>query len=149
MYLRSTKSYPHKMKKQLFKTFLLFSCLLISSKTFAQVKNYPAARTDTLTYKASAFVIQPNDKLDNLLRQMPSISFDKDGKIYAQGDTIKRILVDGDEFFGDDPLVVAQVLRADKVDQIKIYWRWSDQATFTGIEDKVKWKTINVILKKI
>jgi hypothetical protein len=40
------------------------------------------------------------------------------------------------------------MLRADKVDKIKIYYRWSDQSSFTGVDDNVKFKTINVIMKK-
>lgn len=107
-----------------------------------------ARRTDTLVYKTSAYVVQPNDKLDDLLRRLPGINIDNQGKMLAQGEKVQLLLVDGNEFFSDDPVAAAHVLRADKVDQIKIYWRWGDQAAFTGVEDNVKFKTINVILKK-
>jgi len=103
---------------------------------------------DTLEFKASAYVIQPNDKLEALLRKLPGINIDKDGRIYAQGDTVKKLLVDGDEFFGDDPTIGSRNLRADGVDIIQIYFKVSDQAIFTGVDDKVRIKTINVKLKK-
>ena len=77
------------------------------------------------------------------------MSVDNKGKIYSQGEAIERILVDGNEFFTEDPAVAANILRADKVDKIKIYYRWSDQSSFTGVDDNVKFKTINVITKKV
>nr|WP_294793429.1 hypothetical protein [uncultured Mucilaginibacter sp.] len=146
------------MKKSLFLSFLLLGCLLlVNGDVFAQLgaqgliqgsNAVIARRTDTLVYKASAYVIQPNDKLDDLLKRLPGITIDNQGKMYAQGEKLQRLLLDGEEFFSDDPVSAAHVLRADKVDKVMIYWRWGDQAAFTGTEDAIKIKTINVILKK-
>jgi hypothetical protein len=145
------------MKRSLSINFLLTACLLlINSDLFAQIganimgqaTSVVARRTDTVVYKANAYVIQPNDKLDDLLARLPGITIDSRGSVYEQGEKLQRLLVDGNEFFSDDPLSAAHVLRADKVDKIMIYWRWSDQAAFTGTEDAIKIKTINVILKK-
>ncbi|RZA03304.1 MAG: hypothetical protein EOP47_03665 [Sphingobacteriaceae bacterium] len=135
------------MKKSIFITFL-FSCSLFSINSSAQTKSASSSRTDTLVFLANNFVIQPNDKLNDLLKRIPAISVDNKGKFFAQGDAIERILVDGSEFFTEDPGVAANVIRADKVDKIKIYYRWSDQSSFTGIDDNIKFKTINVIMKK-
>lgn len=151
------------MKRRLVINFLLAACLLLpGSDLFAQVgaegfgqNNFGqgsniviSRRTDTLVYKTSAYVIQPNDKLDDLLKRLPGITLDNQGKMYAQGEKLQSLLVDGNEFFSDDPVSAAHVLRADKVDKVMIYWRWGDQAAFTGVEDAIKIKTINVILKK-
>jgi hypothetical protein len=56
--------------------------------------------------------------------------------------------VDGEEFFSDDPAVVTKNLRADIVDKIQVFDKKSDQASFTGIDDGQKTKTINVQLKE-
>jgi len=135
------------MKKLIFISFL-FSCILFSINTSAQTKGLLIARNDTLVFQASNYVIQPNDKLSELLRRIPAMSVDNKGKIHSQGEAIERILVDGNEFFTEDPAVAANILRADKVDKIKIYYRWSDQSSFTGVDDNIKFKTINVIMKK-
>jgi hypothetical protein len=136
------------MKKLIFISFLLISSTLITKETSAQSKGASSARNDTLVFQASNYVIQPNDKLSELLKRIPILTFDNKGKIYAQGDAVERILVDGSEFFTEDPALAANVIRADKVDKIKIYWRWSDQSSFTGVDDNIKFKTINVIMKK-
>ena len=137
------------MKKSLFTFFLLTGFILvISGKASAQINKASIARNDTLVFQAINYVIQPNDKLNELLRRIPAMSVDNKGKIYSQGEAIERILVDGNEFFTEDPAVAANILRADKVDKIKIYYRWSDQSSFTGVDDNIKFKTINVIMKK-
>jgi outer membrane receptor protein involved in Fe transport len=102
---------------------------------------------DTTEFNAKAYVIQPNDKVEDLIRQFPGIQVDKDGKITAQGQTVSKVLLDGEEFFGDDPTLVTKNIRADMVDKVQLYDKKSDQATFTGIDDGVKTKTLNIKLK--
>jgi hypothetical protein len=103
---------------------------------------------DTTEYNAKAFTIQPNSKVEDLLKQLPGIQVDKDGKITAQGQTVSKVLVDGEEFFGDDPTLVTKNIRGDMVDKVQLYDKKSDQATFTGIDDGQKTKTINIKLKE-
>jgi hypothetical protein len=103
---------------------------------------------DTTVYNARAFVIQPNDKVEDLLKQLPDVQVDKDGKITAQGEKVPKVYVDGEEFFGDDPLLVTRNLRADMVDKVEIYNKKSDQAAFTGIDDGKTTKAINIKLRE-
>ncbi|MEO8886899.1 MAG: outer membrane beta-barrel protein, partial [Mucilaginibacter sp.] len=103
---------------------------------------------DTLEFNAKAYVVQPNAKVEDLLKQIPGIQIDKNGKITMNGEAVPKVLVDGEEFFGDDPTLVTQNLRADMVSSVQIYDKKSDQAAFTGIDDGQKTKTINVKLKE-
>jgi hypothetical protein len=103
---------------------------------------------DTTEFNARAYTIQPNSKVEDLLKQLPGIQVDKDGKITAQGQTVTKVLVDGEEFFGDDPTLVTKNIRGDMVDKVQLYDKKSDQATFTGIDDGQKTKTINIKLKE-
>ncbi|MEO5995048.1 MAG: TonB-dependent receptor, partial [Chitinophagaceae bacterium] len=103
---------------------------------------------DTTEYNAKAYVIQPNDKVEDLLRQLPGIQVDQNGKITAQGKTVTKVLLDGEEFFGDDPTIVTKNIRADMVDKVQLFDKKSDQATFTGIDDGFKTKTLNIKLKE-
>ena len=103
---------------------------------------------DTTEYNAGSYDIRPNDKVEDLLKQLPGIQIDKNGKITAQGQTINKVLVDGEEFFGDDPMLVTRNLRSDMIDKVQLYDKKSDQATFTGIDDGQKEKTINLKLKE-
>src|SRR5690606_36751825 len=104
-------------------------------------------RGDTTEYDAASFTIQPNAKVEDLLKQLPGIQVDQDGKITGQGQTVNKVLVDGREFFGDDPTLVRRNLRGDMVDKVQLYDKRSDQAEFTGVDDGERSKTINIKLK--
>lgn len=103
---------------------------------------------DTTEFNADSFRTQPNANVEDLLKQLPGIQVDKDGKITAQGKTVEKVLVDGEEFFGDDPTLVTKNLRADMVDKVQLFDKTSDQAAMTGIDDGQKQKTINIKLKE-
>ncbi|RZM22131.1 MAG: carboxypeptidase regulatory-like domain-containing protein, partial [Pedobacter sp.] len=103
---------------------------------------------DTTEYNAGSYNITPNSKVEDLLKQLPGMQIDKDGKITAQGKAVNKVLVDGEEFFGDDPTLVTKNIRADMVDKVQLYDKKSDQATFTGIDDGERAKTINIKLKE-
>src|SRR5690606_25891229 len=93
-------------------------------------RNTITIKGDTIEYDASKFTIQPNSKVEDLLAQLPGIQVDKDGKITAQGEAVNKVLVDGEEFFGDDPTLVTKNIRGDMVDKVQLYDKKSDQATF-------------------
>src|SRR6185437_12907624 len=83
-----------------------------------------------------------------LLKKLPGIQVDKDGTIKAMGETVEKVLVDGEEFFGDDPGMAVKNLRADAVKEVQVFDKKSDHAQFTGIDDGKTQKTINLKLKE-
>jgi Outer membrane protein beta-barrel family/Carboxypeptidase regulatory-like domain len=103
---------------------------------------------DTIQYNAGSFKVQPNANVEDLLKRLPGVKVEKDGTIKAQGEKVNRVLVDGKEFFGNDPKIATKNLPADAVDKVQVYDRQSDQAQLTGFEDGNYEKTINLKLKK-
>ena len=103
---------------------------------------------DTTVYTADSFQVREGANVEELLRRLPGIQVDKDGKITAMGERVKKVLVDGEEFFGSDPGIATKNLRADAVKEVEVFDKKSDQAEFTGIDDGVKDKTINLKLKE-
>lgn len=103
---------------------------------------------DTIQYNAGSFKTQPNATVEQLLKKLPGVKVEKDGTIKAQGEKVNRVLVDGKEFFGNDPKVATKNLPADAVDKVQVYDKQSDQAQLTGFEDGNYEKTINLKLKK-
>ena len=103
---------------------------------------------DTVQYNAGSFKTKPNAVVEDLLKRMPGIQVEKDGTVKAQGQEVKRVLVDGKEFFGNDPKIATKNLPADAVDKVQVYDKQSDMAQLTGFEDGQSEKTINLKLKK-
>ena len=104
---------------------------------------------DTLVYTADSFKVRPGANVEELLRRLPGITVDKNGQITAMGERVTKVLVDGEEFFGTDPGIATKSLRADAVQVVQVFDKKSDQAEFTGIDDGVKDKTINLKMKKM
>ncbi len=103
---------------------------------------------DTIQYNASSFKTQPNASVEQLLKKLPGVQVAKDGTVKAQGQTVNKVLVDGKEFFGNDPKMATKNLPADAVDKVQVYDKLSDQAQLTGFDDGNSEKTINLKLKK-
>lgn len=103
---------------------------------------------DTIQYNAGSFKTAPNASVEQLLKKLPGVKVEKDGTIKAQGEKVTKVLVDGKEFFGNDPKVATKNLPADAVDKVQVYDKQSDQAQLTGFEDGNYEKTINLKLKK-
>lgn len=103
---------------------------------------------DTVQYNAGSFKVQPNANVEQLLKKLPGVQVDKDGTIKAQGEKVQKVLVDGKEFFGNDPKIATKNLPADAVDKVQVYDKQSDQAQLTGFEDGNYEKTINLKLKE-
>jgi len=92
---------------------------------------------DTLVYVADSFKVGENAVVEDLLKKLPGITVDKDGKIKSQGKDIDKVLVDGDEFFGADPTIATRNLGASGVESVQVYEKENDDGTF-GSEEKIK-----------
>ncbi len=101
---------------------------------------------DTTQYNADAFKTNPDASTEDLLTKMPGVTTDG-GTVKVNGEEVKRVLVDGKPFFGDDPNMALKNLPAEVVDKIQVFDQLSDQAQFTGFNDGEGVKTINIVTK--
>ena len=76
---------------------------------------------DTLVYSADSFKVKPNATVEDLLKKLPGIKVDQNGKITSQGKAVDQVLVDGDEFFGTDPTIATRNLGANTVESVQVY----------------------------
>ncbi len=104
-------------------------------------------KEDTTIFNAGAFKVNPDATTEDLIRKMPGVTVETDGSVKAQGENIQKVLVDGKEFFGDDPTLALRTIPAEIIDKIQVYDRASDQAQFTGFDDGNAQKTLNIITK--
>jgi hypothetical protein len=115
---------------------------------FVKQKGSIKFKGDTTQFIADSFKVDVNASVEDLLKVLPGLEVDKDGNITAQGEQVQKILVDGEEFFGDDPTVATRNLQANIVDKVEVFDDKTEQAKFTGFDDGQKEKTINLKLKK-
>ncbi|EDM36866.1 hypothetical protein PBAL39_18369 [Pedobacter sp. BAL39] len=121
---------------------------VLDEVVIAAAKQAVRLRGDTLVFQADSFAVRSNANVQELLKRLPGVEVDQNGRIKTQGKEVRTVLVDGDEFFGDDPLLATKYLKANAVDEIQVYDRKSKTAELTGIDDGIKNKTINIKLKE-
>lgn len=107
-----------------------------------------AIHGDTILYNADAFKTGSNDAVENLLKKLPGIEVSPSGEIKAQGESVGKVLVDGKEFFGNDPRMATKNLPANIVDKVAVFDKKSDESQFSGINDGQEVKTIDLKLKE-
>ncbi len=89
---------------------------------------------DTLIYTADSFKVKPNATVEDLLKKLPGIRVDAQGKITSQGKAVDQVLVDGDEFFGADPTMATQNLNAKAVESVQVYEKKKETVADDGVE---------------
>lgn len=99
---------------------------------------------DTLVYNAAAYKVLPDADADKLLEKMPGIKVNN-GEVEAHGEKVKKVLVDGREFFGEDVATAIKTIPAEAVKSIEVFDKLSDEAEFSGIDDGNSYKTINIV----
>ena len=103
---------------------------------------------DTIEYNAASFKVPPGSTVEDLLKKLPGVQVDQDGNIRAQGQEVKRVLVDGKNFFGNDPKQATKNLQAESIAKVQVFNDKTEQAKLTGIDDGKKEKTVNLALKE-
>lgn len=102
---------------------------------------------DTVEFNASSYKTQPNAVVEDLLKRLPGVDVGSDGKITHNGKQISKILVDGQEFFSDDPSMASKNLPANMIDKLQVVDRKSDLARLTGVDDGEDETVINLTVK--
>lgn len=103
-------------------------------------------KADTTEYNAKAFKTNPDATAEDLVVKMPGVTRE-DGVVKAQGEEVKKVTIDGKDFFGDDASMALKNLPADVVDRVQVFDRMSDQAQFTGFDDGNSQKSMNIVTK--
>jgi outer membrane receptor protein involved in Fe transport len=101
---------------------------------------------DTTSFNSKAFKVNKDATAEDLIGKMPGVTV-VDGKVQAQGEEVKKVLVDGKPFFGDDANAVLKNIPAEIIDKVQVFDKKSDQSQFTGFDDGNTTKTINIVTK--
>ncbi|HSU27205.1 MAG TPA: carboxypeptidase-like regulatory domain-containing protein, partial [Chitinophagaceae bacterium] len=102
---------------------------------------------DTTQYSASQFKVNPDATVEDLVKKMPGITVDKEGTVTAQGEQVRKVTIDGRDFFGDDATAALRNLPSEIVDKIQVFDKLSEQAQLTGVDDGNSQKAINIITR--
>ena len=102
---------------------------------------------DTIQYNASQFKVNPDANAEDMIKKVPGVTVDKNGTVTAQGEQVRKVTIDGRDFFGDDATAALRNMPAEIIDKIQVFDKLSDQAQFTGFDDGNTQKAVNIVTK--
>jgi hypothetical protein len=122
--------------------------IMLKETVVMGVKSPIVVKEDTIEFNADTYKTQANAVVEDLLKRLPGVEVGSDGKITANGKEVKKILIDGKEFFSDDPTVASKNIPAEMINKLQVIDRKSDLARLTGVDDGDDETVINLTVKK-
>ncbi len=121
--------------------------ILLAEAVVVAKANEVVVKNDTIEYNAASFKTEESAVVEDLLKKLPGVEVDSEGKITVGGKEVKKILVEGKEFFSDDPKVASKNLPANMIEKLQVLDQKSDMARMTGFEDGEEQTVINLTVK--
>ncbi len=122
--------------------------IMLKEAVVVGLKSPITVKEDTIEFNADTYKTQANAVVEDLLKRLPGVEVGSDGKITANGKEVKKILIDGKEFFSDDPTVASKNIPAEMINKLQVIDRKSDLARLTGVDDGDDETVINLSVKK-
>ncbi len=105
-------------------------------------------KKDTLEFNVKSFKTKKDANVEDLLKKLPGVEVDEQGKITVNGKPVNKVLVNGKPFFGDDPTITTKNLTKEIIEKVQITDSKSKSEAFTGEKGDANNKTINLTIKK-
>ncbi|MEP0480956.1 MAG: carboxypeptidase-like regulatory domain-containing protein, partial [Nonlabens sp.] len=103
-------------------------------------------KQDTLEFNAKSFNTKADATLEDVMKELPGVKVDKDGKITVNGKEVSKILVNGKEFFGDDPQIALKNLPKEIIDKIQVTESKTDAQKANGEDGDANISEINITI---
>jgi len=103
-------------------------------------------KKDTLEFNVSSFKVRPDANVETLLKQLPGVEIDADGKITVNGKEVNQILVNGKPFFDKDGKVALQNLPSDIINKVQVTDTKTKKEEKTGATSSSNSASINLTI---
>ena len=104
-------------------------------------------KRDTVEYNAAFYQVSENDRVEDLLRQLPGVEIDANGNTFAMGKPLLKLRVNGEDFFTNSVKDFIGQLPAGFIDKLQIINDFGDEANFTGLRTGESQKMLNLVTK--
>ena len=102
---------------------------------------------DTLSYNLKALTTGNEEKLADVLKKLPGIEINDDGKIMSQGKIIDNLMVNGKKMFGDNHKIATENINAEMLEGIDLLSNFENFAAIKEIEGSNK-TALNINIKE-
>lgn len=105
-------------------------------------------KEDTVQYAAAAYKVEEGAMVQELIKKLPGVTVDEEGKMEAQGKKIEKVRVNGKDYFGGDAQLALQNLPADIVANIQVIDDYGEMANLSGVKTGDPKKILNINIQK-
>lgn len=105
-------------------------------------------KKDTVEYNAAAYKLKNNAVVEDLLKKLPGITITEEGKILVNGKEVKRVMVDGKDFFRSNPNLSIKNIPASIMEKLQVIDDKSELSKLTGVDDGEENIAINISIQK-
>ncbi|WP_196829689.1 carboxypeptidase-like regulatory domain-containing protein [Flavobacterium sp. CG_9.1] len=114
------------------------------------IKNEAAGMTeigDTLRYRIEKFLNGTEETLKDVIKKLPGLDIDSQGKIKANGKEVDKLLINGEEFFINQQKIATENITAEMIKNIELIKNYTE---FKNIKknDKSGITALNVNIKE-
>lgn len=110
------------------------------------IQNKVIVKKDTVSFKASQFLIGNEQNTEDLLKKIPGVSVDGQGKITVQGKEIERIMVEGDDLLRKNYKFLSRGLNPEAIEDVELHYNDEENSLLRGMNIEKKY-AINLKLK--
>ena len=103
---------------------------------------------DTLIYNADSFKNGSERKLEDVLKKLPGVEINADGKIEVEGKEVNKLMVNGKDFFDGDTKLATKNIPSDAVDKVQVLRNYSEVGQLSGVQNNQDNVAINIKLKE-
>ncbi|MBJ7880305.1 TonB-dependent receptor [Gelidibacter salicanalis] len=103
---------------------------------------------DTLTYNADSFNKGTERKLEDVLKNLPGVEINADGKIEVEGKVVNKLMVNGKDFFDGDSKLATKNIPSNAVDKIQVLRNYAEVGQLSGVQNNQDNVAINIKLKE-
>ena len=103
---------------------------------------------DTIVYDADSFKNGTEKKLGDVLQKLPGVEVNDDGEIEVEGKTVKKVMVEGKDFFDGDSKIATKNIPADAIDKVQVLKNHSEVGQMSSVTDNEDNVVINIKLKE-
>ncbi len=107
-----------------------------------------SVRGDTLVYNADSFSTGKERKLEDVLKKLPGVEVEEGGEIKVQGKKVKKIMVEGKNFFDGNTKLASENIPANAVDKVEVLKNYNEIDQLKSVTDNEDNLAMNIKLKE-
>ena len=94
-----------------------------------------AEKNDTITFNLKRLLNGSEQKLKDVLKKLPGMSIDDNGKIKYKGKKIDDLLIEGDEFYGSQHQLATENIKSEMIEKIEVLKNFKNLSSIVGFNN--------------